>query len=330
MICGYNDIYDLCLNKYSYEYLDFIENSSYITVASGDSDRVIRYDLTNNTNEIISISSTSPIHICDNAEEQPIITDWEAYQIYRFYGPGPSGIKLPPLEEYKAAQKKLVEKIYNSTIDRGISFNSGSHTISLAASLSDQLYYRNLITQVEFLYNDDPFNTLPEIIDKNYNVYKFRYEDYNSVFRVYFGTLIYLKNLFDQTIINIDSVSFSDQVSTYTWDPNISLDNSNTITDAVNLVVPEKAFSAQAGNCYAGPYEVGSAYQSINYCTTNEQCGSGKKCCANECVSSQTTELQKPGIFINGDCDFASCAQYGGGWIGSAVNGQCTCTYLCP
>ena len=117
MICNYENIYDLCLNKYLYQYAYTAQNNN-IAVAYSDTDgAVYRTDKTDGTTILITSSSNNTIEPCSLDDDEILASNWECYMIYRDSG---RFISNPSIESYKKTQTEIINKLYNSSLSYGI------------------------------------------------------------------------------------------------------------------------------------------------------------------------------------------------------------------
>lgn len=208
MICGYDNIYDLCTNKFNYQYSSFVDNGRHILAASGSLDPVIRID--KNTGQRFLLTSTDLINIddCDNTQDLQSISAWECYQIHRSAN---FPIQLPNLTDYKNAQKQYILDKYNNLLENGINIiinnfvvssvvsnNSGStsgstssnitkvFSIRLPAKKNDQIYYTNLASFVNLWYATNSDSPIPRIMDYYNRSHELSYINLNRVLTAYF------------------------------------------------------------------------------------------------------------------------------------------------
>ena len=103
MICGYANIYDLCSNKYTYEYASFSVNNGYAIPNTGYDGSVYRTDKNSRQKVLLEPSSTLTISTCDLSDDNPNLTAWECYLWYKNNG---GLVSDPPLSKYKEEQIK--------------------------------------------------------------------------------------------------------------------------------------------------------------------------------------------------------------------------------
>lgn len=210
MICGYDNIYDLCTNKFNYQYSSFVDNGRHVLAASGSLDPVIRID--KNTGQRFLLTSTDLINIddCDNTQDLQTISAWECYQTYRSAN---LPIQLPSLADYKNAQKQYILDKYNNLLENGInitinnfvvssvllnSSGSGSgsgnttssvtkvFSIRLPATKNDQIYYTNLASFINLWYITNSESSIPRIIDYYNRSHELSYINLNRILTAYF------------------------------------------------------------------------------------------------------------------------------------------------
>lgn len=213
MICGYENIYDLCTNKYTYQYSFFNNNGKYIIPATGSNDPVIRTDITSGQKFLLSSTDLLNIEDCGNNTDLSLISAWDCYQIYRQSN---KTIDIPPLNDFKNAQKNYIINQYNQLLENGILIKindyvvssvvinssgsgsgSGSETqdtttsfsIRLPAKTSDQIYYSNILALVNLWYSINSNFAIPKIIDYYNRSQELSYVNLNKIFVIYFKKL---------------------------------------------------------------------------------------------------------------------------------------------
>lgn len=284
MSCQYENIYDLCANKYIYEYFSVTSSSSAFfatsgTVASGNSiptiantgsdATVVRIDKDTGDREIITSFTSMIVDHCDNTVESQSVNAWTCYQIYRAAG---GIIADPSLETFKNAQYQQLTDDYNNTLSNGISIPINNQTITLDASLDSQIYYKNIASTAQALYNTDVDSVMPKFTDKDNNLYSFNYDNINSIFQEYFTKVIYYKNLKDILTKKINDSNSINSVSSISW---------NTITPIENdpgstFIINNKSINTPICSSKTDP--------DIKLCTNSSQCPSGYYCLNGICA----------------------------------------------
>lgn len=227
MICGYQNIYDLCNNKFTYQYSSFTNNGRHVVVASGDLDSVIRKDTLTGQNFLLNSTDLINIDDCDNTQELETISAWNCYQIYRQNN---NPIELPSLNDYKNAQKQYILDQYNNLLENGLVIiiddfviftvitNNGSgsgsgssenttrpFTIRLPCKRSDQIYYGNLLAYLALWYASNSDNPIPLIIDYYNRSHELSYINLSKILREYFRKLKEYADIKDNLLDIIDA-----------------------------------------------------------------------------------------------------------------------------
>jgi len=235
MICGYENIYDLCNNKYSYQYSSFIRNGKYVVVDSDINAPVLRTDRTTGQKFLLTATDLISIDTCDNVSELDITSAWDCYLIYRQSG---KTIDNPSLNDYKNAQKQYITDQYNNLLETGVLVtidnfvisttitngsgsgsgsssveNIGSFSIRLPSKLTDQLYYSNLSSFLNLWYATNSNATIPRIIDFYDRSYELSYINLNRIFVVYFRKLKEYLDIKNDLLDIIDNASTIEDVS---------------------------------------------------------------------------------------------------------------------
>jgi hypothetical protein len=233
MICGYENIYDLCNNQYYYQYSSFINNGKYVIVNSDINAPVIRTDKVTGQKLLLTSTDLIPIDTCDNITESDIISVWDCYLIYR---QNEKPIDNPSLNEYKNAQKQYINDQYNNLLNNGIlitinnfvistTITSGSgsgsssveNTISFSIRLpskpTDQIYYSNLSSFLNLWYATNSNAKIPRIIDFYDRSYELSYINLNRIFVSYFRKLKEYLDIKNDLLDIIDNASSIEDIS---------------------------------------------------------------------------------------------------------------------
>lgn len=224
MSCNYQNIYDLCANKYSYQYNNVIFDGVTCVADTGNLSPVIRIDKDNGNQEIINQYSTSNIDHCDFSDESESISSWDCYQQYRQAG---GMIGEPQLEAFKLAQDNHIISSYNNTLNNGITILINNNNIVLDASLDKQIYYRSMVVMYQMLYNEDVDSTMPPFTDKNNISHNLSYNDINNLFQAYFRQVIYYKNLKELLLNRIKNATNIIDIQSIIWDISIPIGDNN-------------------------------------------------------------------------------------------------------
>jgi hypothetical protein len=254
MICGYNNIYDLCLNKYKYQYTTVTSNGYYaVPYVSEDAD-VIRTNLEDNSIFLLQKSSTSLIETCDSNDDIETINSWDCYTIYRNLKS--NQILLPDIEKYKDLQKNIVTEKYKQLLNNGIliniddfilsgnstngigstsgsnasSQNLGPYSIRLSANHEDQINFTNIMAQASLIYLSNSDIKLPVIIDHHNRAHVFSYSNIIKILNSYFEILQRYKNIRDDLLQNINNSNTVDDIVVNVFYTSKQLSNTNSIT----------------------------------------------------------------------------------------------------
>lgn len=231
MICGYENIYDLCENKYNYQYYTFTNNGSYILAASGDLAPVIRIDKSSGQRFLLNYTDPIAIDNCVDDTSNENILAWECYQIYRNSN---KYISFPDLNDYKNAQKQYILEQYDNLLNAGILINiddfitsnvntnssgsgsgsgssnitlqniTSSFSIRLPSTKNDQIYYSNIITLINLWYSINSNAALPKIMDFYNRAHELSYTNLNNILIKYFKKLKEYSDIKDDLLNIID------------------------------------------------------------------------------------------------------------------------------
>jgi hypothetical protein len=232
MTCNYQNINDICLNKYTYQYQNVIFNGNTCVADSGPLSSVIRTDIDTGIIDIINSLSLDTVEDCDKSSETEVISAWECYQLYVQSG---KSISDAPIEAYRLAQSRYIVSSYNDSLIMGIDININGNTFTLSASLSDQVYYRNIVSMAQLAYSDDVDSTMPSFTDISNILHKLSYDDLSAVFQSYFFTAIYLKTLKDFLLNKIQQSDKIIDIQSIIWDTSIQIEGEPT--DSIPLQV---------------------------------------------------------------------------------------------
>lgn len=304
MICGYSNIYDLCSNKYSYEYATFSVENNTIVANTGYSGSVYRTD--KNTKEKILLEASSSLNIpnCDLNEENSELTAWECYLWYK----NNSGtISNPPLENYKLAQIDLINTTYENLLDNGILISidnfatninvtidgayagttvseSVNFKIILPAKKDDIINFSNILSLATLLNANDDFTPFPPLVDIYNNAHFLNYYNLTNILSNYFNKLKTYKLIKDDLIdkvINsstIDDVvkqSFYANYSTLNYSKKTNNSASNDITVKFSNLTCEEINKLCDPACDPSNCEICVDGVCESLCSENECCNNG-------------------------------------------------------
>jgi len=232
MSCNYQNINDICLNKYTYQYQNVIFNGNTCVADSGSLSSVIRTDIDTGIIDIINSLSLDTVEDCDKNSETEVITAWECYQ---FYIQSEGVVLDAPIEAYRLEQSRHIVSSYNKNLIMGIDININQNTFTLSGSLSDQIYYRNIVSMAQLAYSDDVDSTMPPFTDIINILHQLSYDDISAVFQSYFSRIIYLKTLKDFLLNKIQQSDKIIDIQSITWDTSIKIEGEPT--DSVPLQI---------------------------------------------------------------------------------------------
>ena len=215
-ICGYEDISDLCCQKYLYQYADSISDG-YIAIAnSGLFAPVLRTD--KDTGEIIFLNpySTETISVCDTTDDSPIIGAWGCYEIWRDQcNNTPSS---PKLSSYKDTQKDIINTSYNNVLNSQFSTQVDGNNIFLDRKPEDQMVLTSRILTTVLQYQSNPSDVSPTITDSFGNILSIPYTGLLQLYSEYNSSNNAITNLKNKMIMNIDNAISAEEVSLSRWD----------------------------------------------------------------------------------------------------------------
>lgn len=206
MICNYQNIYDYCLNKFSYQYVTTPASTSGDITTS-----VIRTD--KDTGEIIRISSDSDLYIlpCDNTDIVEVMSVWECYEIYVSDN---KIVSQPSLAILNTIQKEDAIKNYDNNLQDGVTIKIDSYnTIILDGKIENQIHLGNVICLANILYNEDANSVMPYILDINNIAYYLNYNTLKNILTKYFQKVSDQKNAKDDLLNQLETIKTSDDIS---------------------------------------------------------------------------------------------------------------------
>lgn len=206
MICDYQNIYDYCLNKFSYQYATTPVSSSGDLVTS-----VIRTD--KDTGEIITISPDSNLYVlpCDNNDIVEVMSVWECYEIYVGNN---KIVSQPSLVTLNTIQKEDAIKNYDNNLQDGVTIKIDSYnTIILDGKIENQIHLGNVICLANILYNEDANSVMPYILDINNIAYYLNYSTLKNILTKYFQKVSNQKIAKDDLLNQLETIKTSDDIS---------------------------------------------------------------------------------------------------------------------
>lgn len=216
-ICGYEDVSDLCCQKYLYQYAESISDGYIAITNSGLYAPVLRTD--KDTGEIIFLNpySTETISVCDTTDDSPIIGAWRCYEIWR--DQCNNTLSAPPLSSYKDTQKAIINTSYNNALNSQFSTQIDGNDIFLNRKLEDQMVLTSRILTAVLQYQSDPSGVSPTITDSFGNILSIPYTGLLQLYSEYNCSNNAITNLKNKTIMNIDNAISTEDVSLSRWDP---------------------------------------------------------------------------------------------------------------
>lgn len=192
MLCNYQNITDYCTNKFTYEYADTLKSS------------VIRTD--KDTGEVLTISPDTNLFVepCDNNDLVEVISFWDCYQIFANTSTVPT--KDVSIDKIVESTSVIVASDYDLSLSDGVPVTiPGMNTILLDGSMNNQIHLGNIGALCIILYNLDPQNTMPYILDVNNISYSLNYSDLQYLLTEYFTKVSLKKNIKDDALKVLDS-----------------------------------------------------------------------------------------------------------------------------
>lgn len=205
MICDYQNIYDYCLNKFSYQYATTPASTSGDITTS-----VIRTD--KDTGEIITISPDSNLYVlpCDNNDIVEVMSVWECYEIYVGNN---KIVSQPSLVTLNTIQKEDVIENYDKNLQDGVTIKIDSYnTIILDGKIENQIHLGNVICLANILYNEDANSVMPYILDINNIAYYLNYNTLKSILTKYFQKVSNQKMAKDDLLNQLEIIKTSDDI----------------------------------------------------------------------------------------------------------------------
>lgn len=306
MICGYSNIYDLCSNKYTYEYASFSINNGYAVANTGYDGSVYRTDKNSQQKVLLEPSSTLTISTCDLSDDNPDLTAWECYLWYK----NTNGlISEPPLSKYKEEQIKNVTTQYNNVlsngilitinnfaIDIGISQNGAysntiisqttNYTILLPALDDDIINFSNILSLATLMNANDSTDPLPPLVDYYNNAHFLNYYNLTNILSNYFNKLKNYKLILDNLIIAINSSSSIDDVQKqvfYTTLPTITYNKASNLSAKNDTIVKFTTLTCEEINKLCDPPCDPNSCQECVDGGCQSLCEGGQYCCDGFC-----------------------------------------------
>lgn len=260
MICGYSNIYDLCSNKYTYEYASFSINNGYAVANTGYDGSVYRTDKNSQQKVLLEPSSTLTISTCDLSDDNLDLTAWECYLWYKN---NDGLVSDPPLSKYKEEQIKNVTTQYNNVlsngilitinnfaIDIGISQNGAysnttisqttNYTILLPALNDDIINFSNILSLATLMNTNYSTDPLPPLVDYYNNAHFLNYYNLSNILSNYFNKLKNYKLILDNLIITINNSATIDDIQKqvfYTALPTITYNKASNLSAKNDTIV---------------------------------------------------------------------------------------------
>lgn len=269
MICNYQNIYDYCLNKFSYQYATTPVSASGDLVTS-----VIRTD--KDTGEIITISPDSNLYVlpCDNNDIVEVMSVWECYEIYVSDN---KIVSQPSLVTLNTIQKENTIKNYDNNLQDGVTIKIDSYnTIILDGKIENQIHLGNVICLANILYNEDANSVMPYILDINNIAYYLNYSTLKNILTKYFQKVSDQKMAKDDLLNQLETIKTSDDIlNKYYCNEKVS---KNILKE--NIVIDYSTYK-----------EVSIMPTEIEICQDNSDCESGYYCCKGFCEYAVTSNI---------------------------------------
>lgn len=341
MICGYSNIYDLCNNKYSYEYANFVTNSKYAIPNTGNDGAVYRIDKITQEKILLQPNSTLKIHNCNSDDDNPELTAWECYLWYKSNN---GVISNPLISEYKKQQIKLINTECNNFLNNGIlvkinnfatnitlSQNGAysntavdetiNYSILLPALYDDVINFSNILSLATLMNANDSSDPLPPLIDYYNNAHFLNYTNLSNILSNYFNKLKIYKLILDNLITNINNATTVDNVQKqifYTNLPIISNDKSTNASSSNNINIKFSTLSCEEVNnlcdppCDPDSCEACVDGNCVSLCAGNEYCYNGI-CESDTCCEYNSTSCPEGfcwSLSVNcQECNYFTCPQ---------------------
>jgi hypothetical protein len=297
MICGYQNINDYCLNKFTYQY------ASIPTATSGDLiTSVIRTD--KDSGEVITISPNTDLYVlpCDNNDLVEVISVWECYQIFVNNNNLVSKVDTSIVKNNK--QEEITNN-YDLNLQDSISINLDNfNTIMLDSSTENQIHLGNIFCLANILYNEDANSVMPYILDINNIAYYFSYNDLKSLLKTYFYKVAKVKNIKDDLLFQVSADTNSEDINSKSLCKN---------KVAVNIFKENKSIDIST---YKNPILVSLPPEICDPPCDPANCES---CVNGQCVGSC------PECEVNNDCTYYYCTDAGT----VATCDECPAGYTC-
>jgi hypothetical protein len=258
MICGYENTYDFCKNGFSYTYASIIDNNGSAFADTGVSASVYKQNLLDNSIVLLTPDNNAPIETCDIEDEQSTLNNWDCY---RFYVDNGGEVKYPDIEEYRLAQRSIIETRYKALLDTGISvtinnfitnivaYNEGAYsnispedlmtyTIHLPADEEDIINFSNILSQATLIHESQSTSKLIPILDYINNTHFLNYLNLSNILVNYFNKIkqyTTIKNNLLNSLITASSVTDIQSLTYYGNKPPSNL-NITTNISAANTI----------------------------------------------------------------------------------------------
>jgi hypothetical protein len=217
MICGFDNINDLCCNKYSYQFAATVTDGTRAVALSDNEAPVYRIDNTTAETILLDPSSSLTIDPCSSTEETDIISAWECYQIWRN---DCQNIPLdPPVDNYKATQRDIIEKAYKARIDEGyITILSDGIRVTLGITPESQVNLASAALSANIAYSNNNQSVMPTIYDINGQALVLSYEQIADLYKKYTTANAAILSLRSYLLSKIDNADSIEEIVSYIWD----------------------------------------------------------------------------------------------------------------
>jgi hypothetical protein len=329
MICGYQNINDYCLNKFTYQY------ASIPTATSGDlTTSVIRTD--KDSGEVVTIGPNTDLYVlpCDNNDLVEVISAWECYQIFVNNNNLVSKVDTSIVQNNKQTE---ITNNYDLNLQDSISINLDNfNTIMLDSSTENQIHLGNIFCLANILYNEDVNSVMPYILDINNIAYYFSYNDLKSLLKTYFYKVAKVKNIKDDLLFQVSADTNSEDINSKSlcknkvavniFKENKSIDIS-TYKNPILVSLPPEICDPPCDPANCESCVNGECIGSCPECESNTDCG---YCTGMIGPFQQYTQCDPPTIGAGcQDCDQLEllCSELGGSYSRTGGNPDyCSCS----
>lgn len=215
-ICNYNNINDLCCNKYSYQYAHTVSDGTRAVAVSGENAAVYRTDQLSGEIVLLNSASNLTIEPCSISDDPDIIMAWECYRIWR--NDCLNNPLLPPIDSYRITQKDVIEKAYKARLEQGYSTTVDNIRVSFSLLPEAQVNLASIVLSANILYANDTKSTMPSIYDINGQPITLTYAQIVDLYKKYTNANTLILSLKTLLISQIDAATSIEEIVSYVWD----------------------------------------------------------------------------------------------------------------